>query len=161
MKAVIQRVDEASVLVDDEFLASISKGLLVLIGIHQNDTERDRDYMIEKILKLRIFSDENNNMNKSLQDVGGELVNIGKDAQRDINNEWSKQNIDETQLSGTHKWVQDVRALFRLFLTLSLLGFSLFIFNSVYNTEVTVLTQLELNELIKYMNYSVFFSAFS
>ncbi len=74
MKFVIQRVLEASVTVDNEVIGSIGKGFLVLIGIGRNDTEKDADFYVKKMIGLRIFEDENGRTNLSLKDVGGALL---------------------------------------------------------------------------------------
>lgn len=78
MKFVIQRVSEASVRVDGELLGEIGKGFMVLIGISGDDTEVIADKMITKMLGLRIFDDENDHINLSLGDVGGELLLISQ-----------------------------------------------------------------------------------
>ena len=72
MKILIQRVKSASVSIDDKLYSSISQGLLVFIGIEKNDTEDCAKYLADKILKLRIFEDENNKMNLSVTDINGE-----------------------------------------------------------------------------------------
>ncbi len=69
MKAVVQRVIDASVSVDGVFKGSVSKGLLVYLGVAHNDTESDADWLSEKIAYLRIFDDENGKMNLSLKDL--------------------------------------------------------------------------------------------
>lgn len=74
MKAVIQRVKSASVTVDGQIVSKISNGILVLLGIKNDDNKKDIDYMINKISNLRIFPDENNIMNKSLIDYSYELL---------------------------------------------------------------------------------------
>ena len=78
MKAVIQRVAEASVTVDGNITGSCKKGLLVLLGVADGDTERDAQLLADKILKLRIFNDENGKMNKSVKDIDGELLVISQ-----------------------------------------------------------------------------------
>lgn len=78
MKFVIQRVSEASVTVDGNVTGSIGKGLMVLIGISADDTEKDADKYINKLINLRIFSDEDDKMNLSLKDVHGELLLISQ-----------------------------------------------------------------------------------
>lgn len=78
MKAVVQRVTHASVSVDGEVKGSIGKGFLVLLGVGQEDTEADAERLAAKIVKLRIFSDENDKINLSLADVGGELLVISQ-----------------------------------------------------------------------------------
>jgi D-aminoacyl-tRNA deacylase len=78
MRAVIQRVSEASVSISGKEKASIRKGLLVLIGIEQADSIADIEWLSGKIVRLRIFSDENQLMNLSIQDVNGEILVISQ-----------------------------------------------------------------------------------
>lgn len=78
MRAVVQRVSSSKVTVDDRITGEISKGLLVLLGVTHEDTSKDVDYMIDKILNLRIFEDENEKMNLSLKDVSGELLVVSQ-----------------------------------------------------------------------------------
>lgn len=78
MRAVVQRVGEASVDIEGQRVASIGRGLLVLIGFHRDDTDRDSDYIIGKITGLRIFSDSDGNMNLSVQDVGGQILVVSQ-----------------------------------------------------------------------------------
>lgn len=78
MKAVIQRVQNASVTINGNVVGSIGKGFLVLLGISDNDTEEDLSYMVKKITNMRIFEDENEKMNLALKDVGGELLIISQ-----------------------------------------------------------------------------------
>jgi D-aminoacyl-tRNA deacylase len=78
MKVVVQRVSEASVTVDDQKTADIKKGLLVLVGIEDADTQEDIDWLAGKIIKMRIFGDENDVMNCSVQDVDGEIIVVSQ-----------------------------------------------------------------------------------
>ncbi len=78
MKAVIQRVREASVAVDGETVGFCGQGLLVLLGVAPEDTEADMERMVQKIVKLRIFSDETGKMNRSVQDIDGEMLVISQ-----------------------------------------------------------------------------------
>ncbi len=78
MRAVVQRVSSSKVTVEDNITGQINKGLLVLLGVTHEDTSSDVDYMIDKILNLRIFEDENGKMNLSLKDVGGELLVVSQ-----------------------------------------------------------------------------------
>ena len=78
MRAVVQRVSSSKVTVEDNITGQIKKGLLVLLGVTHEDTSSDVDYMIDKILNLRIFEDENGKMNLSLKDVGGELLVVSQ-----------------------------------------------------------------------------------
>src|SRR2546426_12774149 len=75
MRAVVQRVTRASVTVDGEIIGAIGNGLVVLLGIARDDAEKDAEYLVEKILALRIFDDESGRMNRSVTDVyGGVLI---------------------------------------------------------------------------------------
>lgn len=78
MKAVIQRVNKASVTIDKKIHAVIERGLLVLIGIEAGDSLDDTDWLSGKISQMRIFSDENNKMNLSLIDIGGQVLIISQ-----------------------------------------------------------------------------------
>lgn len=78
MKAVIQRVSRAQVSVDGEVVGKIGHGYMILLGVTQGDTEDDLDKLLAKILKLRIFEDENGKMNRSVLDVGGGLLVISQ-----------------------------------------------------------------------------------
>lgn len=78
MKVVIQRVSEASVTVDGQKAANIQKGLLVLVGIEDADTQEDIDWLAGKILKMRIFGDENDVMNCSVQDIDGDVIVVSQ-----------------------------------------------------------------------------------
>lgn len=78
MKFVIQRVNHASVKVDGNVIGQIGKGFLVLIGVCDDDTKEIADKMVKKLLGLRIFDDENDKINLSLTDVGGELLLVSQ-----------------------------------------------------------------------------------
>ena len=78
MRFVIQRVTEASVMVDGQVLGEIGKGFLVLIGVGQDDTTKEADRLVKKMTGLRIFEDENGKTNLSLSDVGGSLLLISQ-----------------------------------------------------------------------------------
>jgi D-aminoacyl-tRNA deacylase len=78
MKAVIQRVTRASVRVEDTIVGQIKSGLLVLLGVAKNDGETDGLYLVEKIHTLRIFSDEQGKMNRSLADSGGSVLLVSQ-----------------------------------------------------------------------------------
>ena len=78
MKAVIQRVFSASVTVDSKEVGSIGRGLLVLLGVAKEDVSTDLDYLVKKTIGLRIFKDENVNMNLSIKDVGGEALVVSQ-----------------------------------------------------------------------------------
>ena len=78
MKAVIQRVSEASVKVHGEIVGKISDGLLLLIGIDEEDEKTDADWLVQKILNLRIFGDEDGKLNLSVLDIAGEILCISQ-----------------------------------------------------------------------------------
>lgn len=78
MKAVVQRVANASVTIDGKSVSKIETGILVLLGVGHEDTQKDADYLVDKIINLRIFEDENQKMNISLKDVQGELLVVSQ-----------------------------------------------------------------------------------
>ena len=78
MKLVIQRVTNASVTVENNIVGKISKGFLVLLGVGPEDTEKEADYLVQKLIKLRVFEDENGKMNLSLKDIEGELLIVSQ-----------------------------------------------------------------------------------
>ena len=78
MRAVVQRVKEADVSVDNNITGSINKGLMVLLGVEEGDTEADALYMADKITGLRIFEDEEGKMNLSVKDVGGDILAVSQ-----------------------------------------------------------------------------------
>ncbi|MBH0159966.1 D-aminoacyl-tRNA deacylase [Fictibacillus sp. 26RED30] len=78
MKVVLQRAKEAKVLVDSDIKGRIDKGLVLLVGVTHEDTEKDADYLAEKIVNLRIFEDENEKMNHSLKDTEGSILSISQ-----------------------------------------------------------------------------------
>ncbi len=78
MRLVVQRVTEANVKVDGKIVGEIKKGFLVLLGIKTTDTKQDVDYLVRKLINLRVFSDENDKMNLALKDIGGELLIISQ-----------------------------------------------------------------------------------
>lgn len=78
MRVVIQKVSEAKVTVEKNEVSSIKKGLLVLLGIEDADTEEDTDWLAKKIVQLRIFNDENGIMNRSVQEVEGDIIVVSQ-----------------------------------------------------------------------------------
>ena len=78
MKIVIQRVSQASVTVEGKKVADIQKGLLVLVGIEDEDAQEDIDWLSGKIVKMRIFGDENDVMNYSVQDIDGDIIVVSQ-----------------------------------------------------------------------------------
>jgi D-tyrosyl-tRNA(Tyr) deacylase len=78
MKVVIQRVSKASVTINKKKVASIKKGILVLLGIVNQDTQEDINWLVKKIINLRIFNDENGVMNTSVLDISGEIIVVSQ-----------------------------------------------------------------------------------
>ncbi|EPR13174.1 D-aminoacyl-tRNA deacylase [Ruminiclostridium papyrosolvens] len=78
MRAVVQRVKKSTVTVSEKIAGSIGQGLMVLLGVGKEDDDRDIEYLSDKILNLRIFEDENGKMNKSLVDIGGQLLVVSQ-----------------------------------------------------------------------------------
>lgn len=78
MKVLVQRVLSSSVEVDNKIVGQINKGLMLLVGFTDSDTDKEIDYMVDKIINLRIFNDENGAMNKSLIDVNGSILSISQ-----------------------------------------------------------------------------------
>ena len=78
MKAVIQRVSKASVTIEDNKVATIDHGVLVLLGIEESDTQEDIDWLSNKIINLRIFNDKEGNMNDSLLDCNGDIIVVSQ-----------------------------------------------------------------------------------
>ena len=78
MKVVVQRCSKASILIDDSIKRNIDNGLVVLLGIHKDDDISDVNYIIKKLINLRIFEDDNNKMNYSIQDINGSILLISQ-----------------------------------------------------------------------------------
>lgn len=78
MRLLIQRVRQASVTIDERVSGAIGKGFLVLLGVTNDDTEEDLEYLAQKLLKIRLFDDENGVMNLDLQQVEGELLVVSQ-----------------------------------------------------------------------------------
>ena len=78
MRAVIQRVQHASVTIDSKLKSQIQKGFLVLLGIEDADTEEDKEWLARKIISLRVFDDEQGVMNRNIQDAGGEILVVSQ-----------------------------------------------------------------------------------
>ena len=78
MRAVVQRVSRAKVTVKGEITGEIGKGMLVLLGVSTKDDWKDADYLVDKIIKLRIFDDANGKMNLSLADIDGEMLVVSQ-----------------------------------------------------------------------------------
>lgn len=78
MRAVVQRVSHCSVTVDGEVSGAINTGLLVLLGVAAEDSQKDLDYIVDKVLNMRIFCDENDKMNLSVQDINGDIMVVSQ-----------------------------------------------------------------------------------
>ena len=78
MRAVVQRVTKSSVTVDEQITGQIGKGLMVLIGVEEGDTEKDAEYIAKKVTALRVFDDAEGVMNLSVQDIGGEILTVSQ-----------------------------------------------------------------------------------
>lgn len=78
MRAVVQRVSQAQVVVDHHICGAIRQGLLILLGVHRDDTDKDLSWMVDKIQHLRIFEDEQGLMNRSLTDIHGQLLVVSQ-----------------------------------------------------------------------------------
>lgn len=78
MRAVVQRVKKSSVTVDDKITGKIGQGLMVLIGVEDGDSEKDADYIADKVCGLRIFEDEQGKMNLNVEDIGGEVLAVSQ-----------------------------------------------------------------------------------
>ena len=94
MRAVVQRVTRASVTIDEEIVGEIENGLVILLGITRDDTKEDADYLVAKIIALRIFNDPEGKMNRSLKDIDGGLLIVSQftlygDVRRGLRPSWS------------------------------------------------------------------------
>ena len=78
MKIVIQRVQSASVVIEDSTVGAIKQGLLLLVGVGPEDTKEDLEYAVRKIVNMRIFSDEDGKMNLSVKDIDGQILSISQ-----------------------------------------------------------------------------------
>jgi len=78
MRAVVQRAKKGSVEIEEKEIGKIEKGLVVLLGVGQNDSEKDAEHLIEKIVNLRIFEDEEGKMNLSVKDINGQILIISQ-----------------------------------------------------------------------------------
>lgn len=78
MRILVQRCDKASVKVDNKIVGKIDKGMMILVGFTQTDTSEIIDYMVDKVLNLRIYDDESGVMNKNIQDVGGSILSVSQ-----------------------------------------------------------------------------------
>lgn len=120
MRAVLQRVTRASVRVEDEVVGEIGGGLLVLLGIAQDDTTRDVEYLVEKITQLRIFEDADGKMNLSVTETGGALLIVSQftlygDVRRGRRPSWSEaaqpelaEPLYDSFVTAARRYVQEV-----------------------------------------------------
>ena len=78
MRAIVQRCEKANLIINNETYSSINKGIMLLVGFTHDDTEKDIDYIVDKVVNLRIFDDENGVMNKSVLDISGEVLSVSQ-----------------------------------------------------------------------------------
>ena len=78
MRVVLQRVAHASVTVDGEIIGKIQRGFLLLVGVTHDDAMEDMEYLVRKIVQMRIFEDEEGKLNRSIQDIGGEILSVSQ-----------------------------------------------------------------------------------
>ena len=78
MRVVLQRVAHASVTVDGEIIGKIQRGFLLLVGVTHDDSMEDMEYLVRKIVQMRIFEDEEGKLNRSIQDIGGEILSVSQ-----------------------------------------------------------------------------------
>ena len=78
MRVVLQRVAHASVTVDEKVIGKIQRGFLLLVGVTHDDAMEDMEYLVRKIVQMRIFEDEEGKLNRSIQDIGGEILSVSQ-----------------------------------------------------------------------------------
>ena len=78
MRVVLQRIAHASVTVDGEIIGKIQRGFLLLVGVTHDDVMEDMEYLVRKIVQMRIFEDEEGKLNRSIQDIGGEILSVSQ-----------------------------------------------------------------------------------
>ena len=78
MRVVLQRVAHASVTVEEKVIGKIQRGFLLLVGVTHDDAMEDMEYLVRKIIQMRIFEDEEGKLNRSIQDVGGEILSVSQ-----------------------------------------------------------------------------------
>ncbi|MDH4317379.1 MAG: D-aminoacyl-tRNA deacylase [Desulfobulbaceae bacterium] len=116
MKAVIQRVSRARVVVAGEEVGGVNEGLLVLLGVHTRDTEDDGKWLAQKIAHLRIFNDQRGNLNLSLLDIGGEMLIVSQftllaDCRKGRRPSWNESAPPEKALQLYNDFINRVKAL--------------------------------------------------
>ena len=114
MRFVIQRVNEASVTVNEEIIGSIQKGYMVLIGISDTDTKETADKLVRKMINLRIFEDDNGKTNLSLSDVKGSLLLISQIVKKVIVQVLQRRDVLKKQKSYISILLKNVKRKFRL-----------------------------------------------
>ena len=115
MRAVVQRVSESTLLIDEKVYSKIGKGFMVLLGVTETDTEEDAKVLAEKISKLRVFCDENDKMNLSLMDVGGEMQIVSQftlyaDCHKGNRPSFIKAALPEKAIPLYEKFIDDVKS---------------------------------------------------
>ena len=78
MRVVLQRVSHASVTVEEKVIGKIQRGFLLLVGVTHDDAMEDMEYLVRKIVQMRIFEDEDGKLNRSIQDIGGEILSVSQ-----------------------------------------------------------------------------------
>ncbi len=78
MRVVLQRVSHASVTVEEKVIGQIQRGFLLLVGVTHDDVMEDMEYLVRKIVQMRIFEDEEGKLNRSIQDIGGEILSVSQ-----------------------------------------------------------------------------------
>lgn len=119
MRAVVQRVSRCSVTVDNRITGSINSGLLVLLGVSAQDTQKDLDYIVDKVLNMRIFCDDNDKMNLSVQDISGDIMVVSQftlygDVRKGRRPSFSASAPADTAKSWYEKFVETVRHIYTL-----------------------------------------------
>lgn len=134
MIAVIQRVFNATVYADNVLSGSIGKGLYILLGVEKSDTEEDARVLAEKIVKLRIFSDERGKMNLSVQDVGGQILVVSNFT---LNANYSHGNRPDYFASASPDLANELYESFKSLITCKIGGVESGVFGSDMRTEMS------------------------
>lgn len=118
MRAVVQRVTRASIRVEDKTIGEIGNGLVVLLGVARNDTEKDAEYLVGKIGALRVFDDSEGQMNLSVRDTGGSLLVVSQftlygDVRRGLRPSWTQAAAPEVAEPLYQFFVTRAKALIR------------------------------------------------
>ncbi len=133
MKIVLQRVKSAKVEVSKQTIGAIKKGFLLLVGIKENDTQKEIDYLVHKIINLRIFEDENGKMNLSLKDVKGSILSV---SQFTLYANTKKGNRPSFTGAGSYQYAQKIFNLFNHTLKKSKINISTGKFGSNMQVEL-------------------------